>query len=292
MIYCPYTDREMPRHETNSEHIIPLALGGLNGFEIHTDAAFNSKLGSELDGSLANDFMWAIRRTMFDARGHSGKEPVATIKHATYGQDKRAAQVHFHQKKGLRIWDVRDRKFKNKVNPIQISTTMNFDLPIRFTAKVALAAGYYVYGNLFREYVDHRQLRDMMNIDPAKIDRSKGRSELDFDHITAQCDDWMRVPTGLDSRHLLIRQFCSSVNGSVVVIMIGRDHFSVGVGLLGHYLAMVSTPAETENFPKTGGYTGGRVMALVNKQLKRCSWADALLSCVDVFGKSQVSEDG
>ena len=78
LICCPYTDQELPKSKTNSEHIIPLALGGVNGFNVHVDRDFNSQLGSELDGSLANEFLWALRRTEYDARGHSGREPVAT----------------------------------------------------------------------------------------------------------------------------------------------------------------------------------------------------------------------
>ena len=33
-IYCPYTDRDIPLSESSPEHIIPLALGGMNGFAI------------------------------------------------------------------------------------------------------------------------------------------------------------------------------------------------------------------------------------------------------------------
>ena len=28
MVYCPYTDREIPESESSPEHIIPLSLGG------------------------------------------------------------------------------------------------------------------------------------------------------------------------------------------------------------------------------------------------------------------------
>jgi len=33
-IYCPYADRDIPISESSPEHIIPLALGGMNGFTI------------------------------------------------------------------------------------------------------------------------------------------------------------------------------------------------------------------------------------------------------------------
>ena len=110
IIYCPYTDRDLHCEKSTSEHIIPLALGGANGFQLPVDATFNAKLGSELDGKLANEFLIAIGRTKYDARGHSGKEPWATIKNANYGVDNRPAQVRIHRKHGIQLWDALDRE--------------------------------------------------------------------------------------------------------------------------------------------------------------------------------------
>ena len=285
MVYCPYTDKDLPESETTSEHIIPLALGGVNGFELRVDASFNSKVGSELDGSLANNFFWALKRTKFDARGQSGKEPTARIRQATYGPDKRLAQVDFHHKRGLRVWDVMDREYRERVPAVHIETSFNIDVPKRFTAKVALAAGYYAYGNLFRESVDHSQLREVMNLDLAGLDPSKTPAELGLDHLKVQVDDWLtEAPTDLDSSLLWLRLYCSSAEGSVVVLMPGDGCFGVGVGLLGEYLGMVIVPADTSEFPNEGEYSWGHVVRMVDKRLERCSWTDALFSWVEVLG--------
>ena len=169
--------------------------------------------------------------------------------------------------------DVHDRELKKGSGPIQISTSLNIDLPMRFAAKVALAAGYYVYGDLFRQYVDHRQLRDVMNIDPAKLDLNKGPTELGLDHLTVRIDDYLHeAPSDPDSEILMLRIFCSWVKGSVVVLMPGRGCFCVGVGLLGYYLAMVNVPARTELFPNEGAYAWGHVVAITDKEFKRYSW--------------------
>ena len=281
-VYCPYTDREILESKSSSEHIIPLSLGGVNGFEIPVDAAFNSILGSEIDGKLANEFLWGLRRTEYDARGHSGKEPRATISKASYGENSRRAQVDFSHKRGVRVWDVHDREFKKGSGPIQISTSLNIDLPMRFAAKIALAAGYYVYGDLFRQYVDHRQLRDVMNIDPAKLDLNKGPTELGLDHLTVRIDDYLHeTPSDPDSEILMLRIFCSWVKGSVVVLMPGQGCFCVGVGLLSYYLAMVNVPARTELFPNEGAYALGHVVAITDKEFKRYSWMDGLQRWVD-----------
>jgi hypothetical protein len=71
-IYCPYTDRDIPIDDSNPEHIIPLSLGGLNGFTLPVSKDFNSRAGSEIDGALANDFLVMSERDKHSVWGHSG----------------------------------------------------------------------------------------------------------------------------------------------------------------------------------------------------------------------------
>ena len=275
-VYCPYTDCDLPKLSTSSEHIIPLSLGGVNGFEIPVDAAINSKVGDELDGALANEFLWALRRTEYGTIGHSGKEPVAIVKNASYGESRRPAQARFHRKHGVDVWDAQDRKLKTGVGPIRISTSISIDLPVRFTAKVALAVGYYVYGDLFRKYVDHCQLRDVMNIDLAKIDFNKSSADIGLEHLTLRVDHYLHPISALDWKIRVLRMFCSAVNGSVVVLIPSRSSLAIGVGLLGCYLAMVNVPAKTDSFPNDEDYAWGHVVAIVDKKIKRYSWVNGL----------------
>ena len=278
MIYCPYTDQDIPEVQANSEHIIPLSLGGVDGFEILVDAAFNSEVGSVLDGALANEFLFALRRTEFDTRGHSGKKPLATIKNASYGGHNHPAQAHFHKKDGLRVWDARSREVKERVPSVRISTSLNIDLPYRFTSKVALAAGYFVYGNLFRHNVDHVQLRDVMKTDLAGLDLARSPEELGLGHLTLRVDSYLReVCEDSDPALVCLRSFCSRLKGSVVVLMPGHNCFGVAVGILGQYVGMVKVPANTTPFPNQGQYRLGHVLAVIGKTLKRCSWADGFI---------------
>ena len=277
MIYCPYIDRDIPDDQASPEHIIPLSLGGCNSLEIPVDAAFNSKMGSVLDGAVANEILFALRRTEYDARGHSGKKPLAIIRNADYGDDKRPAQAHFHKRDGLKVWDARDREFKERVPSVNISTSLNIDLPMRFTAKVALAAGYFTYGDLFRHHVDHRQLRDVMNTDPRNLDLERSLDEQGLGHLTLRVDDYLReVSEELEPTLFLLRSFCSAVKGSVIVLMPGHGCFGVAVGILGMYVGMVNVPANTSSFPNQDNYRWGHVLATNEKTLKRCSWADGL----------------
>ena len=280
MIYCPYTDRDLSESDINSEHVIPLSLGGIDGFEIQANAGFNAKVGSTLEGALAKEFIWALARTRYDARGHSGKEPKATIKNATYGDDARAAQVHFHGQKGLSLWDARDREFKKVPSTFRVSTSLNIDLPIRLAAKVALAAGYYAYGDVFRENVDHQQLRDVMCTDLSKLDLNKKPEELGLSHLTLTVDSYLHTPTA-DPLLQSIRLFCSAMHGSVVTLMPGQDFLAVAIGILGNYLAMLEVPANTEAFPNSGEFTQGHVIAVSEKELYRTSWTDGLSQFIE-----------
>ncbi|MDD9991209.1 MAG: hypothetical protein OXP75_05385 [Rhodospirillales bacterium] len=280
--YCPYTDREVSHDTTTSEHIIPLSLGGVNGFEIRVNANFNSKLGSELDGQLANDFFIAMRRTKYDSRGHSGKEPWATIKNARYGPDDRPAHVHIHRKHGIRIWDALDQEEKSGGGKIRFSTTLNVGLPVRFAAKVGLAAGYYAYGNKFRDCVDHHQLRQIMTIDPAKLQSDNDTIQAIAKKFKARVDSYLHeTPSPSDWKLLALRNFCASVDGSTVVLVPGPNSFQVTVGILGQFIATINVPANTERFPNEGDYHWGHVMVSKDKTLSRASWFRTLSDTVD-----------
>ena len=106
--------------------------------------------------------MTTLGRTRFDARGQSGQESKAIIKQASYGNNDRSAQVSFYSRRGMRVWDSRDREIRERLPLFKIKGVLDIDPPARLTAKVGLAAGYFAYGDLFWQYVDERQLQDVM----------------------------------------------------------------------------------------------------------------------------------
>ena len=280
LFYCPYTDRELPRQATSLEHVVPLALGGANGFEVRVNRSANKQLGASLDGKIASELLFALRRTRYDARGHSGKRPVAKVRRASYGQEGRAAQVLLNHNEGMRVWDVRDREIKSGVGRVQIETSLNIDLPVRLTAKIALAAGYYTYESLFREHVEHGQLRDVMNLDPAGLDLSEGARAAGLGHLTLRADNYLLEPSSDDL--LVIREWCCTVDGTTVVLMPGCDCFGVAVGILGQYLGMVNVPANTKPFPNRGDYRWGHVILIVAGHIRRQSWRSCLEEWLDL----------
>ena len=287
MIYCPYTDREIPKVQSNSEHIIPLSLGGTNELTVEVDKKTNDQLGSDLDSALANDFFVAMRRSEYDARGHSGKAPWAISKHASHGDNARPAQVQLHRRHGLKLRDAKDQVFVKNSETAQFNIQMNVYLPIRFTAKVALAAGYFVYGDRFRNHVDHHQLRDIMLTDLTEIDQEDIANILDENRFTALADDFLsESPSLKDWRLRCIRKFCDGVSGSVVVLIPSKERLLVSVGILGKYLALINVPADTEAFPNEGDYEWGHVLTVTDKKLLRCSWAEGLRQLASNLGRT------
>ncbi len=272
MIYCPYTDRDIPKVRSNPEHIIPLSLGGTNELTIDVDRESNSQLGRELDGALANDFLVALRRSEYGARGHSGKEPWAISRNASHGNEGRPAQVHLHRRHGLKLWDAKESELTRGSGKIQFVTHLDIYLPIRFTAKAALTAGYFVYGDQFRHHVDHHQLRKIMQMNLANICREDVERRLDEYRYTALADDYLNeTPSQNNWRLRYIRKFCDGIRGSVVVLIPGKERLLVSVGILGKYLALINVPADTEKFPNEGDFEWGHVLAVVDNKLLRCS---------------------
>ena len=290
MIYCPYTDREIPKVLSNPEHIIPLSLGGTNELTIDVDRDSNSQLGHELDGALANDFFVALRRSEYDARGHSGREPWAIFRNASHGNEARPAQVHLHRRHGLKLWDAKERKLTWGSGTIQFATRIDIHLPIRFTAKVALAAGYFVYGDRFRHYVDHHQLRKVMQMNLANIDREEVERKLGETRDTVLADDYLlsEHPSHKQWQLRCIRMFCDGIRGSVVVLIPQKERLLVSVGILGKYLALINVPADTEKFPNEGDLEWGHVLAVVDKKLLRCSWAEGLNQLASSLDKTKL----
>ena len=136
----------------------------------------------------------------------------------------------------MRVWDVRNRKYMRGKGRISNKHDAKHRPPGTIRGEGGIGGRVlYVYGDLFRRHVDHRQLRDVMNIDPAKLDPK--RRQVDFEHLTLRADNYLyEAPSDPDTRILWLRMYCSSIRGSVVILMPGKDCFGVGVGLLGHIL--------------------------------------------------------
>lgn len=254
-IYCPYADRDIPISESSPEHIIPLALGGMNGFTIPVSKDFNSNVGSEIDGALANDFLVRSKRDKHGVKGHSKKHPENVFPNASNAETGEMLHVTFGQIRGLRLWDPKQKRdvtgLGQKVN---IGFKVDLDVAHRFVAKVALSAGYLVYGDHFRKHVKHEDFRKIMNHRPTEM------GDL-LKTIEAQYDDRFLEPQ-TDNQQILRALVTGFGPHSVVALIPNSRSLSVVVGVLGDYIGMLSVPADTKTFPNTGEYRQGQFFVL------------------------------
>lgn len=271
-MYCPYTNEEILPNTANSEHIIPLSLGGSNQFTIDVNAEFNVKAGSTIDGALANDFLILHRRIALDARGHTKKKPNAISKSSTMGDEKAPVQVEFFADGGLKVYDPVKRRNLTKEEIYGKKLTSKFTLQrfsrLRFAAKVALAGGYFVFGEWFRKNIAHNELRALMNLESSP-------NPKDFDAFGTKVYDEFTPPSEPDREQRALEElFCKSVKGSCVYFVPGPVNLVVTVGILGQYVATLNIPGNTDSFPFSDENDLGHAVILENGKMERLSHRD------------------
>jgi len=286
MPYCPYTDRDYTDAETSPEHIIPFSLGGVNGFEIAVQGKANSDIGSSIDAAMAEDFLVKTKRDRFDVRGRSGKEPVFVVKQAR-NTDGLPLQVALNQRSGLQVWSPRDREYitDQRAANLELNFHLKIDTAMKFVAKVALSAGYFVFGERFRTNVKHSDFRAIMNFDPSS---PSGHQEVE-----ARIDDRFNEHPGEEVR--VFRALCAASGPySMVGFAHSHDRFGIFVGILGDYMGTIHVPAVMEGFPNDGEHQMGHVIQLQRPGFNRVSMKQALesfLKAIEVGNHAELEWD-
>jgi hypothetical protein len=288
MVWCPYTGVETPLSECTAEHIVPLSLGGSDGFTVMVNAAVNARVGSEIDAALSTrDFLTAFRRRHFDARGHSNKAAEVKVRHAAYGPDSRPAQVTLKGAEGTRVWDARDRREVPEQELVGQEIQLNFTVQpfdrIRFVAKVALSAGYAIYNDLFRNTADHTAVRALMNAESAQeakavLTNSALRGQ--FELLPVSGNDLIAVQRDM--------ALSATVGGSVVMAAPTAASVVFIVGILGQWVGMLNVPATTGQYPSGGDHDLGHVVLLVEGTTEHLAFREFLGRAVNTITDSSV----
>lgn len=262
MTYCVYTDKETL--EPSPEHILPLSLGGHDDFVIDVDRKFNNDIGSRVDGKLANDFIVLFERDRAGAVGHSKKHPIPTVKSAKL-TDGTPVQVKFG-KDGLSLFDLRARKnierSDSRAHKVQCNNIkIDIDIDLMFVAKVALAAGYYAYGDDFVKNVQTDEFRKIMNFDKQNLPRNSFARVYSRFHEPEEGDDMFHI----------LKMMTEIGNCSSVILAPSSQTFGVAVSILGKFLGFISVPCESSNLVNGGDYKYGHCIYIQNEQVKRFS---------------------
>lgn len=266
MPYCPYTDKYLLEDEANSEHIIPLSLGGINGFEIPVQKEFNSTAGSKIDGALANDLWILSKRASLDVRGHSNKQPILKFKKAKNIDTNKPIQITFDKKNGVGAWCPISKKPLFNNFSFEAKLIFERSIELRFAAKVFLSAGYYCYGDIFRRYVNHEEVRIIMNSSFEDMTKLKLATRVD-DRFSSDDNDTLQIFRAICEFHKA---------GSVIGFVLHDSSIGMFVGILGVYIGVLNVPADTILFPNADNYDLGHIMLIEDDQLHRQSFRSYL----------------
>jgi hypothetical protein len=270
MIYCPYSDKEIEDYATAPEHIFPLALGGTDAFCIPVDRNLNSSVGSSLDGAIANDTLVMFRRRHFNAVGHSKKPPVVSWTKARIKKTNQPVQVTLPKTGPIQIFDPIQGKPYNSGEDQSVEFTATFKLAYRerlkFSAKVSLAGGLFIYGDYFKLNVNHYELRQIMNM-------SNTPTLEDVQHLQTRCYDEFSQPSPGDADEFYLQKsLCELANGSCLITIPGPRNIGFTVGVLGKFMAHLNVPANTDSYPHSDSNDLGHVILIRDKQLLRFSY--------------------
>jgi len=260
--FCIYEGRFFPSDELNVEHVIPLALGGVNSFAIRASKEFNSTIGAGIEGKLAAELAMWQRRNEFDVRGHSGKRPVPTFKSGRIEELDLPVQVQLDKKnRAIKLYSPRHGRFledhESAGQTIKFATTLDLTVKVRFAAKVALGAGYFAYGSKFAEFAQVEHLRALvrLNVDEMSDDLAV------VDPLTGELSEQQKIIRGLGKL----------VGHSSVLIVPSRNDISICVTCLKEFCGILRVRADTGSLPDEGHFKWGHILASDGTILRRGS---------------------
>jgi hypothetical protein len=270
-LYCIYSGHEVEETSMNIEHIIPLSLGGCDSFSIYVEKNINSHLGTEVDGKLSQDFLIGLDRVQAGSKGHSGKIPNYDVKKSRI--DGHPVITTF-TKEGVMVFDpVGKRQLQGK-GSIEIQMKLDIDIRFRFTAKVALATGFFLFGETFANYANclslrkimlSKNLRETYNEDPSIFTDIRG-----FDPLRT-------IQNNNDPNLEIYKHFCKYCNCSNVFLTYSPQSIIVHTGINGTFVGCINFPADVSKFPNDKDFWLGHVLLCKNGVLVRKSWRSALM---------------
>ncbi|WP_417500090.1 hypothetical protein [Methylophaga sp.] len=141
-------------------------------------------------------------------------------------------------------------------------TSINLTTKIRFTAKVAIGAGYFIYGSAFADFAKVDHLRALMKLD-----------EVNMSDDIKVIDPW---ESELTHQQKLIREMGKVFGLSTVIAVPSENGISFSVTCLGEFCGILRVPADTTKLKNSGDHTWGHILASDGKRLSRGSFKKGL----------------
>jgi hypothetical protein len=279
--YCIYSNSLFTKNgkeEDNKDHIIPLFLGGHDDFVVDAATDKNSRISNEIENKLANDFLIKMNRNNLGSLGlghRAKKDNKLIIPSLTGDADGKKAKIIFDKaSKKVSAIDVISESNTEIDDWKKISFSLNykdsdFELFLRFAAKVALGSGYFLYKDYFVENTDHDELRLIMN-GLSKL------SEEERKNIKTRCylGRWFSQKRDTEAKeYKLYSEICKSAQGSIVIIYPTKNSLCFHIGVVSEYIGMINVPAKTEKMLEKYKDSLGHIFMITKNGFKQGSLA-------------------
>lgn len=242
-MYCIYSGKSFSDDEMSIEHIIPLSLGGCDDFTIMVEKNINSVLGSKIDGTFCNDFLIGLQQLPYDNKGHSKKLKTVNLR----GIANEHPITWTLSKKGSEFYDHIERKYLNQNMKVSVRAKMNIDIRWRFVCKVALATGYFLFGDEFEKYADCKTLRKAITTDDVRKEKLNLRVYTNL----------LPVEEKDKGIHDLTKMLFEHIGASAIHYGYAPGRIIVALAINGKYIGMVNFKADVDKLP-------------INNDLHRC----------------------
>lgn len=265
--WCVYTNKIIDNNQCNIEHIIPKSIGGHNKLTIKVDKVKNSELGNLLDCKITDHPFMLMKRNHFNLRGYS-KKPVKYIWNGNMNGlkgtiDLRNQDILFKTFRNLNKYGLNVSK---SIRGENITSEISYDenTLISFGAKLVLGIGKYLYGDIFKKYGFHNELRDLMNSE-------NSLNKMKFIHLNPDTKRfWIVNPLKyLDTRvkttfEPWMNEILSQSEKHVIFTMHTRSEIIVGISLFGSTLDtwICNIGKNSLKFPIGGNFELGRVIEI------------------------------
>lgn len=276
-MYCIYSGKEIDEKASNIEHIIPISLGGCDELTIRVDREINSKIGSQIDGKLTQDFLIALDRVKNGDRGHSKKTPKYTVQSKT--QEGKTVISTFTSQ-ALQFYDPVIKDYVDISGKVTMNTKIDMDLRLKFVTKVALGVGYYLFGKGFEEYTDCDSLRmilteeNLSKLFEKQSEKFEGMRFYDSLHQINDADKPIME---------IYKLFCQYSKKTNILWSYSQESIIVHVAIYGKFIGLINFKAKRNIIPEIKDCWLGHIMICDENRLIRKSWREAILEMVEAY---------
>lgn len=260
-MFCIYTGKNLDDENMSIEHIIPLSLGGNNAFTIKVGKDINSNWGSKIDGKFSADPLVKLHCLPHGNKGHSKTNQKLDLK----GEVNNHPVTWRFTGKGSTIYDHIDKKEISGTLRISAQMHIYMEIRLKFCCKVALATGFFLFGEAFNDTADCQTLRKAIT-----------SNNLAEEKLDIRMYDNLHTVTEKDTVQVQAEKFLfERIGKSGVLFGYAPDRIVCMVAINGRYIGMVNFKANISQLPLDDDHLLGCVLIcdknrLIKKSLRQC----------------------